>query len=127
MTLTSKWRGVATTGAGVAVAAAVACTACCLPLIAPIAASIFAGAGAYCLDDVINPGYVAGAAAIAFAAVFGWLLHRRRSRMGVGKNTCGCHGACGADVVSPAASVMNVGIVSHGVVYEAGAEFGAKA
>lgn len=108
MILTNKWRSVATTGAGVAVAAAVACTACCLPLIAPIAASMFAGAGAYCLDEVINPWYVAGAAAIAFVATFAWLLHRQRSRIGAGKNACGCQSSCGTDLNAPEKPVTNV-------------------
>ncbi|MQA37069.1 hypothetical protein [Rugamonas aquatica] len=109
MTLTNKWRGTATTGAGVALTAVVACTVCCLPLVGPVVASLFAGVGAYCLDEVINPWYIVGAAAIAFAATFLWLLHRRRSRMGADENACGCQGGCGTDPASPDESVMDAG------------------
>lgn len=109
MTLTNKWRTAATTGAGVAVAAAVACTACCIPLIAPFSASMLAGAGAFCLEEVINPWYFVGAAVIAFAATFGWLSYRRRrSSRRDGTGACGCQGGCGADSASSAAPVMNV-------------------
>ncbi|MYM96209.1 hypothetical protein [Duganella vulcania] len=109
MTLTNKWRNVATTGAGVAAAAGLACTACCLPLIAPIAASLLAGVGAYCLDDVINPWFVSVVAGIAFVSIFGWLSYlRRRSRLRAGKGTCGCQGERGSNAASSAESVMNV-------------------
>lgn len=107
MILTNKWRSAAKTGAGLALTAVVACTACCLPLVAPIVASIFAGAGTYCLDDVVNPWYVVWAAVFAFAATVTWMRHRRRSRIGGGENTCGCQGSCSTDVTSPLESVKS--------------------
>ena len=88
------------TGVALTLAAVVACTACCLPLLAPVVASMFAGAGAYCLDDVVNPLYVVGAAAIAFAATSVWRRCRRQSRMGIADSACGCQGGCGEDATS---------------------------
>ncbi len=105
MTMTNRWRRAATTGAGAAGAIVVACGACCLPLAAPVAASMFAGAGMYHMDG-LNSWHVAGVVGLAFAATVGWISRRRASaRMSPG--ACGCQAGCVPEATAPGKSVTD--------------------